>query len=64
MVPQLAIHVSKVSVQMVGVPVQWVVLGAQIIAWEVPSRVAQRVELVPKEATGTHRHRDYLHADW
>ena len=59
MFAKAAIHVAEVGVHVVGVPVQRVVLGAQVVAREVPARVAQAVELVPEQTPGPHRDRDH-----
>ena len=48
---------------MVAVPVERVVLHAQVVAREVARRVAQVVELVPQNTTSAGRSGDHGHLD-
>lgn len=63
MLSKAAIHVTEIGVDVVGVPVERVVLGAQVVAREVAAGVAQAVELVPQEPARPHRHWDNASSD-
>lgn len=56
MLAQPLVHIAEVGMDMVSVPVERVVLSAQVVAGEVPPRVAQAVELVPEQTPRTNRH--------
>ena len=45
-------------------PVQWVVLHAEVVSWEVSGRVSEVVELVPEHPLGTGRRGDDGRLDW
>lgn len=55
----MSIQVLEISVNMIGIPVEWIGLHVKVVPWKVAWWVAEVMELVPEQSLGARWGWDY-----